>query len=69
MTDDASPLVSDKAEQARLAQPQSELPVERREEIGKLAGCLGVLETQDCVLAGLCLELKMALANSSPRLC
>lgn len=68
MADDASRLVSHKARQARLAQFQLELAAQRREEIGKLAGRLGVLETEDCVLAGLRLELKTALANSSLRL-
>jgi len=52
MTDGAARLVSHKAEQARLAQLQSELAAQRREEIGQLAGRLGVLETEDCMLAG-----------------
>jgi len=65
MTDGAFRLVSHKAEEACLAQLQSELAAQRREDIGQLAGWLGVLETEDCVLAGQCLELQTALANSS----
>lgn len=67
MADYASRIASLKAEQARLAQRQSELAAQRREEIGRLAERLGVLETEDDLLAGLFLEMKAALTGSSPR--
>jgi hypothetical protein len=68
MADYASRVASLKAEQARLVQRQAELAAQRREEIGRLAERLGVLETEDELLAGLLLELKTAVTRSSPRL-
>jgi hypothetical protein len=46
MADYASRIASLKAEQSRLAQRQSELAAQRREEIGSLADRLGILETE-----------------------
>lgn len=46
---------------AKLAQRQSELAAQRREEVGRLAEKLGVLETDDDVIAGVFLELRSAL--------
>jgi hypothetical protein len=63
MADYGSRIASLKAEQARLAQRQSELAAQRREEIGRLAERLGVLETEDTVFTGLFLELKAAIAS------
>ena len=68
MADYASRIASLKAEQTLLTQRQLELATRRREEIGKLAERLGVLETEDDLLAGLYLELKAALTNGDPRL-
>jgi hypothetical protein len=68
MADYASRIATLKAEQTRLAQRQSELATQRREEIGKLADRIGVLETDDDLLAGLFMELKAAVTSSSPRL-
>jgi len=68
MADYASRIASLKSEQARLAQRQVELAAQRREEIGKLAEGLGVLEAEDDVLVGLLLELKAAMKCNDPRL-
>ena len=58
-----------KSEQAKLAQRQSELAAQRREEISQLAPeKLGVLETDDDVLAGVFLELRSAIGSDSSRL-
>ncbi|HUY26823.1 MAG TPA: hypothetical protein VMV27_05340 [Candidatus Binataceae bacterium] len=57
-----------KSEQAKLAQRQSELAAQRREEIGRLAEKLGVLETDDDVLAGVFLELRSAIGSDDSRL-
>jgi hypothetical protein len=64
MADYGSRIASLNAEQARLAQRQSELAAQRREEVGRL----GVLETEDTVFTGLFLELKAAIASCSARL-
>jgi hypothetical protein len=61
-------IASLKAEQERLAQLQSDLAARRRAEIGKLAERLGVLETEDELLAAVFMELKGAIASNSPRL-
>jgi hypothetical protein len=58
MADYASRIASLKSEQARLAQRELELGAVRREEVGKLADRLGVLEAEDDVFSGLLLELK-----------
>ena len=68
MADYASRIASLKSEQARLAQRKMELAAQRREEIGRLAEKLGVLEADDDVLAGLFTELKSAMEVGSPRL-
>ena len=68
MADYASRLATLRTEQARLTQRQLELAAQRREEIGKLAERLGVLETEDDLLAGFFLELKAAISSNSPRL-
>ena len=68
MADYAARIANLKSEQAKLAQRQSELAAQRREEIGRLAEKLGVLETDDDVLAGVFLELKSAIGNDSSRL-
>ena len=64
----ASRIASLKAEQTRLVQRPSELTPLRREEIGKLAERLGVLETEDDVLTGPFLELRAAASSNSPLL-
>jgi hypothetical protein len=46
MTDYASRVASLKAKEARLAQRRSEVAAQRREEIGRLANSLGMLETE-----------------------
>jgi hypothetical protein len=64
----ATRIASLKAEQERLAQRQSDLAARRRAEVGKLAERLGVLETEDELLAAVFMELKGAIASNSPRL-
>ena len=68
MADYASRIASLKSEQSRLIQRQLELAAQRRDEIGRLAERLAVLETEDDVLAGLFLELKAATESDTPRL-
>lgn len=68
MADYAARLATIKSEQAKLAQRQSELAAQRRDEIGRLAEKLGALEADDDVLIGVFLELKSALGNDGPRL-
>jgi hypothetical protein len=68
MPDYAARIATLKTEQAKLAQRQSELAAQRREEIGRLAEKLGALEAEDDVLTGMFLELKLALEGDSPRL-
>jgi hypothetical protein len=63
-----SRIASLKSEQARLAQRELELAAVRREEVGKLADRMGVLEAEDDVFSGLLLELKAAMENQSSRL-
>ena len=53
-----------KEEQLRLERKQSELLEKRRDEIGRLAERLGVLEADDDTLAGALLELKDALSKT-----
>lgn len=67
MPDYAARIANLKTEQAKLAQRQSELAAQRREEIGRLAEKLGVLETDDDVLAGMFLELKSAMEGDGSR--
>ncbi len=68
MPDYAARIATLKTEQAKLAQRQSDLSGQRRNEIGRLAEKLGALEAEDDVLAGLFLELKSAMESDSPRL-
>jgi hypothetical protein len=68
MPDYAARIANLKTEQAKLAQRQSELASQRREEIGRLAEKLGVLETDDDVLVGMFLELKSAKESDGSRL-
>jgi hypothetical protein len=68
MADYASRIAALRAEQTRLVQRQEELAAQRREEIGKLADRLGVLEVEDEVLAGVLLEVKAAIVGDKPRL-
>lgn len=68
MPDYATKIATLKSEQAKLAQRQSELAAQRREEIGRLAERLGALEIDDDVLAGMFLELKSAKEGDGSRL-
>lgn len=68
MPDYAARIATLKFEQAKLAQQQSELAAQRREEIGRLAEKLGVLETDDDVLAGMFLDLKSTMESDGSRL-
>src|SRR5258708_33637959 len=66
MTSDyASQLKALKDEQTRLAHKQAELLDKRRAEVGKLVERIGVLEAEDDLLAGILLELKDALSETS----
>jgi hypothetical protein len=68
MADYAARIASLKSDQARLARRHAELAAQRREEIGRLADKLAVLEAEDDVLAGLFIELNAAIKGDSPRL-
>ena len=68
MSDYAAKVATLKSEQAKLAQRQSELAAQRREEIGRLAERLGTLEIEDDVLTGMFLELKSAKEGDGSRL-
>ena len=68
MPDYAARIATLKSEQARLAQRQSELAAQRREEVGRLAEKLGTLEADDDVLTGMFLELKSAMESDGSRL-
>jgi hypothetical protein len=68
MVDYASRLAALESEQARLSQEEIKLTALRREEIGRLAEKLGVLEADDATLAGLMVELKSAMGTNSPQL-
>jgi len=68
MPDYAARIATLKTEQAKLAQRQTELAAQRREEIGRLAEKLGALEAEDDALTGMFLELKSALEGDGPRL-
>ncbi len=59
-----SRLTALKEEQARLELKHAELLAKRRDEIGKLAERLGLLEADDDALAGALLELKEAAAKT-----
>ena len=63
MPDYAARIANLKTEQAKLAQRQSELAAQRRDEIGRLAEKLGTLEADDDVLTGVFLELKSAMES------
>src|SRR5229473_109359 len=63
MPDYAARIANLKSEQAKLAQRQSELAAQRRDEIGRLAEKLGTLEADDDVLTGMFLELKSAMES------
>jgi len=68
MPDYAARIANLKSEQAKLAQRQSELAAQRRDEIGRLAEKLGTLEADDDVLTGVFLELKSAMESDGSRL-
>ena len=68
MADYASRIATLESEQARLSQEEIRLTARRREEIGRLAEKLGVLEADDATLAGLMVELKSAMDAKSPQL-
>jgi hypothetical protein len=68
MPDYAARIANLKTEQAKLAQRQSGLAAQRREEIGRLAEKLGALEAEDDVLTGIFLELKSAMESDGSRL-
>jgi len=68
MADLATQLQALKAEQQRLERKQAELLGKRRAEIGKLIDKLGLLETDDELLAGALLELKSAVTANDLRL-
>ncbi len=68
MSDYAARIATLKTEQAKLAQRQSELAAQRREEIGRLAEKLGALEAEDDLLTGMFLELKSAMESDGSRL-
>jgi hypothetical protein len=67
MADYVSRIASLTAEQALLAQRQSALAAQRREEIGKLVDRRGVLATDDDVLDGLFLGLKKLQLQTTAR--
>ncbi len=68
MPDYAARIATLKTEQAKLAQRQSELAAQRRDEIGRLAEKLGALEADDDLLAGMFLELKSNMESGGSRL-
>lgn len=68
MADYISRLAALESEQARLSQEETKLTARRREEIGRLAEKLGVLEADDAALAGFMAELKSAMEKNSPQL-
>jgi hypothetical protein len=68
MADYGSRLASLKSEQTRLAKRQAELIAQRRDEIGRLAERLGVLEAEDELLSGVLLELRKSMDTHDPRL-
>lgn len=68
MPDYAARIAILKSEQAKLAQREEELAGQRRNEIGRLAEKLGMLEIEDDVLTGMFLELKSAKEGDGSRL-